>query len=149
MMRRPPVARRGPGLVGTMARTAVIAGTATATSRAVSGSMEHSAQQKQMAAEQQQMMAQQAQDAQAQAQQSQAQIEQMQAQMAAMQAQPAQAQMAALQAQQAQPAQQAGTASPGGGTDMMAQLQQLAKLKESGILSDEEFQAAKAKLLGM
>ena len=146
MMRRPPVARRGPGLVGTMARTAVIAGTATATSRAVSGSMEHSAQQKQMAAEQQQMMAQQAQDAQAQAQQSQAQIEQMQAQMAAMQAQQAQAQMAAMQAQ---PAQQAGTASPGGGTDMMAQLQQLAKLKESGILSDEEFQAAKAKLLGM
>jgi Short C-terminal domain len=146
MMRRPPVARRGPGLVGTMARTAVIAGTATATSRAVSGSMEHSAQQKQMAAEQQQMMAQQAQDAQAQAQQSQAQIEQMQAQMAAMQAQQAQAQMAATQAQ---PAQQAGTASPGGGTDMMAQLQQLAKLKESGILSDEEFQAAKAKLLGM
>jgi Short C-terminal domain len=146
MMRRPPVARRGPGLVGTMARTAVIAGTATATSRAVSGSMEHSAQQKQMAAEQQQMMAQQAQDAQAQAQQSQAQVEQMQAQMAAMQAQQAQAQMAAMQAQ---PAQQASTASPGGGTDMMAQLQQLAKLKESGILSDEEFQAAKAKLLGM
>jgi len=143
MMRRPPVARRGPGLVGTMARTAVIAGTATATSRAVSGSMEHSAQQKQMAAEQQQMMAQQAQDAQAQAQQSQAQIEQMQSQMAAMQAQQAQAQMAAMQAQQA------ATASPGGGTDMMAQLQQLAKLKESGILSDEEFQAAKAKLLGM
>jgi hypothetical protein len=32
---------------------------------------------------------------------------------------------------------------------MMAQLQQLAKLKESGILSDEEFQAAKAKLLAM
>jgi hypothetical protein len=146
MMRRPPVARRGPGLVGTMARTAVIAGTATATSRAVSGSMEHSAQQKQMAAEQQQMMAQQAQDAQAQAQQSQAQIEQMQAQMAAMQAQQAQAQMAAMQAQ---PAQQASSPSPGGGTDMMAQLQQLAKLKESGILSDEEFQAAKAKLLGM
>ena len=146
MMRRPPVARRGPGLVGTMARTAVIAGTATATSRAVSGSMEHSAQQKQMAAEQQQVMAQQAQDAQAQAQQSQAQIEQMQAQMAAMQAQQAQAQMAAMQAP---PAQQAGMASPGGGTDMMAQLQQLAKLKESGILSDEEFQAAKAKLLGM
>jgi hypothetical protein len=146
MMRRPPVARRGPGLVGTMARTAVIAGTATATSRAVSGSMEHSAQQKQMAAEQQQMMAQQAQDAQAQAQQSQAQVEQMQAQMAAMQAQQAQAQMSAMQAQ---PAQQASTTSPGGGTDMMAQLQQLAKLKESGILSDEEFQAAKAKLLAM
>jgi hypothetical protein len=129
-----------------MARTAVIAGTATATSRAVSGSMEHSAQQKQMAAEQQQMMAQQAQDAQVQAQQSQAQIEQMQSQMAAMQAQQAQAQMAAMQAQQAQ---QAGTSSLGGDTDMMAQLQQLAKLKESGILSDEEFQAAKAKLLGL
>jgi hypothetical protein len=30
----------------------------------------------------------------------------------------------------------------------MAQLQQLAQMKEAGILSDEEFAAAKAKLLG-
>ena len=35
MFRRPIVVRRGPGLLGTMARTAVIAGTATAVSGAV------------------------------------------------------------------------------------------------------------------
>src|SRR5258706_14542575 len=107
MMRRPPVARRGPGLVGTMARTAVIAGTATATSRAVSGSMEHSEQQKQMAAEQQQMMAQQAQDAQAQAQQRHAQVEQMQARMAEKEGQQPPDQMAGLQGQQEKPRDEA------------------------------------------
>jgi hypothetical protein len=31
---------------------------------------------------------------------------------------------------------------------MIAQLQQLADLKNAGVLSEEEFQAAKAKLLG-
>ena len=35
--RRPPVSHRGPGLAQTVARTAVIAGTATATSNAVAG----------------------------------------------------------------------------------------------------------------
>jgi hypothetical protein len=34
------------------------------------------------------------------------------------------------------------------GNDMMAQLQKLADLKAAGILTDEEFAAAKAKLLG-
>jgi hypothetical protein len=34
------------------------------------------------------------------------------------------------------------------GPDLTAQLQQLAQLHESGVLSDEEFAAAKAKLLG-
>lgn len=36
----------------------------------------------------------------------------------------------------------------GGGQDTTAQLEQLAKLHQSGALSDEEFAAAKAKLLG-
>ena len=36
---------------------------------------------------------------------------------------------------------------PAGGPDLMAQLQQLAKLKEAGALTDEEYAAAKAKLL--
>ncbi|MEV4411039.1 SHOCT domain-containing protein [Catellatospora sp. NPDC049609] len=35
MLRRPPVVRRGPGLLGTVARTAVVAGTASATAGAV------------------------------------------------------------------------------------------------------------------
>ena len=38
--------RRGPGVVGTVARTAVIAGTATAVSRGVSGAMDSHAQSK-------------------------------------------------------------------------------------------------------
>ncbi len=45
-----PQQRRGPGLLGTMGRTAVIAGTATAVSKGVSGSMNSSAQQQQQAA---------------------------------------------------------------------------------------------------
>jgi hypothetical protein len=51
-----------------------------------------------------------------------------------------------LQSQQVQ-AQIPATAAPAGG-DLIAQLQQLGQLRESGILSDEEFNAAKAKLLG-
>jgi hypothetical protein len=42
----------------------------------------------------------------------------------------------------------AGTAPAAGGPDLMAQLQQLQQLKEAGALTDEEFAAAKAKLLG-
>jgi len=151
MMRRRPVpARRGPGVLGTVARTAVVAGAATATARAVGGTMDASAQRRQMAADEQAMGAQ-------QAQQSQADIQQLQAQMA---------QMAQLQAQQLQMQQQMGAqpqptppgqpaaaqtapvaAPQGGGADLMAQLQQLQQLKEAGALTDAEFTAAKAKLL--
>jgi hypothetical protein len=126
MRRRPMAVRRGPGLVGTMARTAVIAGTATAVS---SGVMHH-----------QQGKAQ-AQQAQADAQQQQVNEQQQVADM--------QEQMNAMQAQQAQAAI-AGTPAPAAvapATDMAGQLQQLASMKASGILTDEEFQAAKAKLL--
>ena len=35
----------------------------------------------------------------------------------------------------------------GGGTDVVAQLTELAKLRDAGVLSPEEFEAAKAKLL--
>lgn len=38
--------------------------------------------------------------------------------------------------------------SPTGGNDLVSQLKQLGDLKSSGVLSDEEFEAAKAKLLG-
>lgn len=103
-----------PGLVGMAARTAVVAGTATAVSGSVSRHQQEKAQ-TQAANEQQ----------------------------AAMQ------QDAAIQAaaQQAVAAQQAA-APAAGGTDMVAELQKLAGLKEAGVLSDEEFTAAKAKLLG-
>jgi len=97
-----------------MARTAVIAGTATA----VSGSI----QQKQQAG--------------------------------AAQAQAA-AQQEAAQAAQAAPPPPPAPAAPqdappaAGSGDLMDQLERLANLKTSGLLSDEEFSAAKAQLLGM
>jgi hypothetical protein len=112
MMRR----RGGAGIVGTVARTAVIAGTATAVSNKVSERQYNRSAQKQQA-----QMADEA------ALSNQAEIDQMQAQMQAMQAQQVQA-----------------AASP---PDLTAKLQQLAELKAAGVLSDEEFAAAKAKLL--
>lgn len=122
--------RRGrPSLVGTMARTAVIAGTATAVSSGVSGAMNNSAQQKATA---QQAMAQQ--------------------QAAAQQAQLDAAVQQALAQQQAAQAAVAAPAAPalatGGLTDEnIAQLKKLAELQQAGILTTEEFEAQKAKIL--
>ena len=111
-----------PGLVGMAARTAVVAGTATAVSGAVSGKQQAAAQQ------------------QAEAQQYEAQQQQ-----AAMQ----QAAADAVAAQQAAaPAAPSAAASGAGSSDVIAQLQQLADLKAQGVLSDEEFANAKAMLLG-
>jgi hypothetical protein len=116
--------RRGrPGIVRTMGRTAVVAGTATA----VSGGMQRRSANKQQDAYEQ--------DAANQAAfESQAQLDEMQAQMNSMQAQPA------------APAAQPAAAAPA--DDTMAQLKQLADMKQSGLLTDDEFAAAKAKLLG-
>ncbi len=55
------------------------------------------------------------------------------------------------QAEQAPPPQQAAPApapAAGGGSSMIDQLKQLGELKEQGILTEEEFAAQKAKLLG-
>ena len=107
-----PFVRAGrPGLLGTMARTAVVAGTASATVNAVN---RHS-----------QARAQQQQDAAAYQAQQQAAAQQAAAQYAAPQAPPAPA-----------------------GDDVVTKLTELAKLRESGVLSPAEFDAAKAKLLG-
>src|SRR5262249_43860308 len=136
MMRRPVMAqRRGPGIVGTMARTAVVAGTATVVSRGISGSMDQRAAQQQAVAEQQQ---QQAYDAGVQQAQLQAQL---QAQQAALAQQ--QQQLLAAQAAQSQPV------SSGGNTDdTIAQLQKLGELQKQGILTPEEFAQQKARILG-
>ena len=133
MFRRRPVVgqRRGPGLLRTAATTAVVAGTATAVSKGVSGSMDKAAMSKQQQMGQQQ-------EAQTAANQAQAELEQVKAQLAAMQAQQ-------LQADQAQATT---AAAPSAQPDLIAQLQQLAQLKQAGALSEYEFQAAKAKLLG-
>lgn len=107
-----------PGLIGMAARTAVVAGTATA----VSGSVQrHQAEKQQSEYEQQQYEAQ-----------------QQQAQMNA----------AAQQAVAQQQAAAAPAAAPAASVDIVAELQKLATLKDQGIISDEEFAAAKAKLLG-
>jgi hypothetical protein len=109
-----------------MARTAVIAGTATAVSKGVSGSMDQRAAQQQAAQ----------------------QAAQQQQQQAAFDAgfQQAQAQ------QQQQAAQQAGApqaAGPATNTDtMISQLQQLAELQNLGILTPDEFTQQKARILG-
>ena len=133
MFRRRPVVgqRRGPGLLRAAATTAVVAGTATAVSKGVSGSMDKAAMSKQQQMEQQQV-------AQNAANQSQAELEQMKAQLAAMQAQQ-------LQADQAQAT---AASAPSAQPNLIAQLQQLTQLKQAGALSEDEFQAAKAKLLG-
>ncbi len=115
MMRR--VGR--PGLIGMAARTAVVAGTATA----VSGSVARHQQNKSN-------------------EHYEAQAYEAQQQQAAMDAAAAQA-VANAQAAAPPPA----PAAPAAGDDMMAKLQQLATLHSQGILSDEEFAAAKAKLL--
>jgi len=127
-----PIGRFGrPGLVGLAARTAVVAGTATAVSGGVARHQQRRAQdqydQQQYEAAQQQA----ALDAAAQ-------------QAVAQQ----QAALAQQQAYLAQSAPAAPAAPADSGTDVVAELQKLAALKEQGILSDDEFAAAKAKLLG-
>ena len=60
-----------------------------------------------------------------------------------------QAQLDQMQQQQAAPAAAppAPAAAPAGGSDLTAQLNQLAQLHAAGVLSDAEFAAAKQKVL--
>ncbi|MCQ4120396.1 SHOCT domain-containing protein [Rhodococcus tibetensis] len=108
MVFRGPRRAGRPGLLGVVARTAVITGTARATSNAMN---RHAANK----------------DADEQARADQA-------------------------AQQAYAEQQAAQAPPApasaGGDDLVSRIQELARMKDAGILTDEEFAAAKAKLLG-
>ena len=92
--------RRGPGVVGVAARTAVVAGTATA----VSGRVARRQQNKYAAQDQQAY-------------------------------------------EQAAPAPAA--AAPAAEPEYMAELQQLAQLRDQGILSPEEFEAKKKQILGL
>ena len=107
-MRRRGIGRVGrPGLIGTMARTAVVAGTASAVAGGVS--------------RRQQASQQQAADAEAFRQQQ------------------------AMAAQQAPPPAQAAAPPP---ADLVTQLKELAALKDQGILTHEEFDVQKARILG-
>ena len=57
-------------------------------------------------------------------------------------------QEAAQQPQEAAPPAQAPAAPAGGGSSVIDQLKELGELKAQGILTEEEFAAQKAKLLG-
>lgn len=115
-----PLRRMGrPGLVGLAARTAVVAGTATAVSGAMYGHQQRKAQD--------------------QYEQEQYEAAQQQAQLDA-----AAQQAVAAQAASAPPP----AAAPAGAVDVVAELQKLAALKEQGLIDDAEFAAAKARLLG-
>jgi len=103
------------GLVRGMARTAVVAGTATAVSNRVSRRQADRWSQQEYA---------------------------QQAAYAPPPPQPVYAAPAPAPAPAPEPA-------AGGGDDLTAELRRLAELKNQGILSEEEFTAAKAKLLGM
>jgi hypothetical protein len=98
------------GIVGMAARTAVVAGTATAVSGRVAHRQQNKYQQQydEQAAAQQQQMA------------------------------------------EAPPPAEAPAAAPadGGGDDLVGQIEQLSQLHNAGVLSDEQFESAKAKLLG-
>ncbi len=111
-----------PGLLGTMARTAVITGTANATTAAMQN---HQMRKMEQAREQAAM-------------ESQAQLADMQRQV--QQAAPPPPPAPAPAPQPAAPA--------AGGDDLTAKIQQLADLHTQGVLTDDEFAAAKAKLLG-
>jgi len=109
--------------MGTMARTAVVAGTATVAVKATS-SMMGGGQKKQAEAAQNQDIA------------------QLQAQQDAM----AQQQVAAPAA--AAPA--AAAPAPGSGLDdQLIQIQKLSAMKDQGVITDEEFAAKKAQILGI
>lgn len=96
-----------PGLLGTAARTAVVAGTATAVSGRVQRRQESKDAEQEQAAMAQQQNA----------------------------------------AAQQQPAMDAEANRQAAGDDTIAKLKELASLKDSGALTEEEFSAAKAKLL--
>ncbi|MCB0910283.1 MAG: SHOCT domain-containing protein [Propionibacteriaceae bacterium] len=98
-----------PGLIGTAARTAVIAGTAQATMGAVARHQQGRA---------------------------------------AAAAQPQVAPEPQLATPPPQPVAPPSAAPAAPGDDLVAQLEQLAQLQSAGVLSPEEFAAAKAKLLG-
>jgi hypothetical protein len=107
--------RRGrPGLLGTVGRTAVVAGTATATANAVNRHAQNKAAEKEQAAANE-------------------------AQQAAAPPPPPPAPPA--------PVAPAAAPAPAAGDDQVSKLTELAKLRDSGVLSQEEFEQAKALVL--
>ena len=120
MRRRLGRGRSGPGLLGTMARTAVVAGTASAVAGKVSAGQEAAARREHPAA---------AARAQLQEMQLQARVD---------------AQVGEALGRHAAPAAVRATSVD----DLHAQLTKLGELRQAGLLTDDEFAAQKARLLG-
>jgi hypothetical protein len=118
MRRRLGRGRGGPGLLGTVARTAVVAGTASAVAGRVSAGQQAAAQREQQAA----LDRQQLQDLQTQAR---------------------------IDAQVAAAVRDRPPAAPAHSVDdLHAQLLKLGELRQAGLLTDDEFDRQKARLLG-
>ncbi|HOU41144.1 MAG TPA: SHOCT domain-containing protein [Promineifilum sp.] len=133
--------RRGPGLMGTMARTAVIAGTATAVSGATANKMQQSAQAQQM---QQQAQVQAMVDQKLAEQQALTEQQQLQQQLAEQQAQLQQLMQQQMAPQAAAAPIEAG---PSAAEVRIMKLKELGALRDAGILTEAEFEAEKARIL--
>jgi len=125
--------RRGPGLLGTMARTAVVAGTAQAVAGRVAQGQQAAANRDQQAAAAQKQLRQAQQQAQVDAQVAQA----LRAQAPPVPPPPS-APPVPLPAPAARPSVD----------ELHAQLMKLGELRQAGLLTDEEFTQQKARLLG-
>ena len=117
--------RRGPGLLGTMARTAVVAGTAQAVAGRVAQAQHASAHRDQQAAAAQEQLRQREQQAQVEARVADE-----------------------LRAQAPPPPAAPAPATRPSVDELHAQLMKLGELRQAGLLTDEEFAEQKARLLG-
>jgi len=125
MRRRLGRGRSGPGLLGTMARTAVVAGTAQAVAGRVAQGQQAAAHRDQQAAAAQEQLRQAQQQAQVDAQVAEA---------------------LRAQAPPAPPAPPPPVARPSV-DELHAQLMKLGELRQAGLLTDDEFAQQKARLL--
>jgi hypothetical protein len=118
MRRRLGRGRRGPGLLGTVARTAVVAGTASAVAGRVSAGQQAAAHREDQAA------------------QDRRQLQELQTQ-------------ARIDAQVAEAVRDRPAATPAQSVDdLHSQLMKLGELRQAGLLTDDEFDRQKARLLG-
>jgi hypothetical protein len=115
--------RHGPGLLGTMARTAVVSGTASSVAGRVTARQQAAAEQQRDAGEARRQL------------QQREERERVEAQVAASVA-------------RHRPTASAASAAAGSGVDQLhTQLMKLGELRQAGLLTDEEFAAQKARLL--
>ena len=127
----PIFGRRGPGLLGTMATTALVASAATVAVKGIGSVIDASSKKKAVAAQQQDI----------------ADLQTQQAQLAAQQQ--ALAQQQAAVAQQAAAQQAAAAPAWGNLDDQRAQILKLSVMKDRGLITEQEFTAKKRQILGI